>query len=143
MTLAIKEIVSGFSVTSQIQVEDLAGIAELGFRSLLNNRPDGEEEGQPTSDELAAEASRLGLEYLHVPVSLEPLTDQGLAGFVTDLRNLPEPVLGFCRTGNRAVRMWAQAKATDYRTAELLQIANTSGFDIVDLQQRLEALSAR
>ena len=42
------------SIAGQPSPADFAGIAAAGFVALINNRPDGEEEGQPGS---AAEAS--------------------------------------------------------------------------------------
>jgi len=139
----IKEIMPGFSVTSQVLVEDLVEVAALGFKSLVNNRPDDEEEGQPKSAELSAEAERLNLHYLHVPVNGMALpADHDAQAFAEALDSLPKPVLGFCRTGNRAVRMWAIAKAGELDVSELLAAANRTGFCIDDMELRIEELAA-
>jgi len=42
------------SVAPQLAPEDIADAAARGFRLLICNRPDGEVEGQPRADALAA-----------------------------------------------------------------------------------------
>ena len=36
---------------------------------IVNNRPDGEEPGQPAGDEIKAAAEAAGLDYRHIPVA--------------------------------------------------------------------------
>ena len=44
------------AVSGQISAELVADIAAAGYKVLLNNRPDGEEGGQPSSAEIAEAA---------------------------------------------------------------------------------------
>ena len=53
----------------QIVAEDLQAVAAQGVRLLVNNRPDGEEPGQPSSAEIEAAARAAGLDYHHIPVA--------------------------------------------------------------------------
>ncbi|KAK0340933.1 hypothetical protein LTR94_028496, partial [Friedmanniomyces endolithicus] len=54
----------------------LAELAEtLGLKQVINNRPDHEEPGQPTSEEIQAAAEATGLEYVWAPVSGMPNAD--------------------------------------------------------------------
>ena len=46
------------SITGQITPEQIPQFAEQGFKTIINNRPDGEEPNQPTSAELAAAVDR-------------------------------------------------------------------------------------
>ena len=39
-------------VSGQIRPDEVAGLAELGIKMLVNNRPDGEEPGQPLGTEI-------------------------------------------------------------------------------------------
>ena len=61
-------------VSGQIMPGDMAEIAALGVTTIVNNRPDGEEPGQPSGDEIADAAEAAGLAYREVPVSggIEP-----------------------------------------------------------------------
>ncbi|OBX18557.1 TIGR01244 family protein [Erythrobacter sp. QSSC1-22B] len=98
------------AVGPQIEIEDLATLAQDGFTGIVNNRPDGEAQDQPMSRELAAEASRLGLAYWHIPVVLGATTDAETRDFAPALRDADGPVLAFCRTGNRSSTLWEAAQ---------------------------------
>ena len=63
-----KKLDSALCVREQILPGQMAEAARLGFRSVINARPDGEDPGQPTSDQVAAAAHAAGLEYRHIPV---------------------------------------------------------------------------
>jgi sulfide:quinone oxidoreductase len=99
------------AVSGQIRPEDLAELKTLGIASVVNNRPDNEEPGQPTSDGLGAEASRLGLGYSHVPVVPGEVSDRVAIQFAEALRAMKHPVLAFCRSGNRSAIVWKRARA--------------------------------
>lgn len=73
----------------------MAGIAAAGFRSVICNRPDGEERGQPTADEIAQAARDAGLTFAHVPAVAGSLTDDDGAAMKRALAELPGPVLAF------------------------------------------------
>lgn len=98
------------SVSPQIQPGELEEIRRQGFRMVINNRPDGEEEGQPTSAELRAAANRLGLGYRHIPVAPGGLSAQEASAFSAALREAGGPVLAFCRTGTRSTKLWQAAQ---------------------------------
>ena len=57
----IRPIDDTISVAPQISVEDVPGIAAAGFVAIINNRPDGEDMGQPTGAEIRAAAEAAGL----------------------------------------------------------------------------------
>lgn len=59
---AAESIVTAAFVTGQITADSLKVIAELGFKSIVNNRPDGEAAERPRSDDLAVVAAELGIE---------------------------------------------------------------------------------
>lgn len=103
MTIQITKLSDDFSTAPQISVEDIAEIAQLGFKAIINNRPDNESgDDQPTSSQLKAVAEALGLTYNHIPVIPNNIQVEQVATFATAYAVAPKPVLGFCRTGNRA-----------------------------------------
>ena len=55
-------------VCGQITPGEVAAIKDLGVTMIVNNRPDNEDEGQPTSAEIEAAAKAAGMEYRHVPI---------------------------------------------------------------------------
>ena len=66
-----RRVTDDFSVSPQIDLEDMAAAAAQGFTLVINNRPDGEQPGQPTSAEVEAAAKAAGLDYDHGQQRLE------------------------------------------------------------------------
>lgn len=90
----------------------MAEAAAAGFRSVINNRPDHEHgPGQPTSAEIEAAAIAAGLEYRHLPVDGGYQSPDEIAAFAQLLKDLPKPILAFCRSGARSTRLIVAARA--------------------------------
>ena len=102
-----RSIDENFAVAGQISPDDMSKLAEAGFKSILCARPDHEEPGQPTFAEIAARAEALGLEARHIPVSGPPSAD-AVHAMVDALDELPKPMLGYCRSGNRSTIIYQQ-----------------------------------
>ncbi len=98
------------SVAPQIYPADLAKLAAAGFKGIVNNRPDGEAPGQPSSDELQAAAARAGLGYWYIPIVPGGATECDARNFAAALRAIDGPAVAFCRTGNRSAGLWKMAE---------------------------------
>lgn len=114
----------------QIAFEDLPGIADLGVRLVVNNRPDGEDAGQPSSAEMEAAVRAAGLDYVHAPVAGMPGPDAVRA--VAAVLEAGEPVLMYCRSGTRSTVTWALAMRALDRAGpdELREAAANAGYDL-------------
>lgn len=97
----IRQINDEYSVSPQIAVEDLDQIKAMGFKSIVCNRPDDEDPGQPDFAAIAARAKELGIETAHIPVVGQPSGD-AVKDMVDALDELPKPMLSYCRSGNRS-----------------------------------------
>lgn len=95
-----------FSAGPQIRPEQVAGLAAMGYKSLLCARPDGEDPGQPAFAEIEAAASAAGLRAVHIPVS-GMLTEGALIRMEQALEGLPRPIFAYCRSGARAQSLYA------------------------------------
>ena len=135
--MPIKRLTDTLSVAPQISEGDLAALAAQGFRSVINNRPDGEAGDQPASAVLAAAAARAGLAYRDIPVISGQL-DAQVAAFGKALAELPAPVLAFCRTGTRSTTLWALDAVLAQPVADVVQTAAEAGYDLAALRPRLE-----
>ena len=117
-------------LSGQISPDDLAETASrLGFRKVVNNRPDHEEPGQPTADEIRAAAEAAGLRCLDAPVRGLPDADtvDRVAQFLED----GEPTLMFCRSGMRSAATWALAQRRRGADADGLRgQALAAGYDL-------------
>lgn len=127
------------SVSPQITAKDLEVAASSGFRSVINNRPDGEASDQPRSDELAAAAQRLGLEYRHIPIVPGQVSPDQVAAFKAALTDMKGPTLAFCRTGTRSTTLWALASAGEMEPQAILGAASAAGYNLEGLRPQLEA----
>jgi sulfide:quinone oxidoreductase len=103
-------ITPDYSAAAQIGPEDVAGVAALGYRAVMCNRPDSEEPGQPDFAVIEAEAVAQGLATAHVPVVSGRITAEDVAAFRAAIDTLPKPVLAYCRSGARCANLWQLAQ---------------------------------
>ena len=111
MSLSLQALTPDVCVAPQLTPEAMAEAAAMGFKSVVNNRPDFEHgPGQPTSAEIEAAAIAAGLEYRHLPVAGGYQSPEQIAAFADLLAELPRPLLAFCRSGARSTRLFLQAQ---------------------------------
>jgi uncharacterized protein (TIGR01244 family) len=126
-----RTVTEDFSVSPQIAPGDVATAAAEGFKLIINNRPDGEQPGQPTSAEIEAQAKAHGLAYVHIPFAGRPTPEQAKA--VRDAAAAADgKVLAFCRSGTRSITAWSlgQAAAGDRPRDELIDLGAEAGYDL-------------
>ena len=118
-------------VNGQISPEDVAGLKALGVTLIVNNRPDGEDVGQPESEDIEAAAKAAGIDYRHVPIA-RGLGPSDIEAMREAMHSVGDGKLfAFCRSGNRSALAWAVAKSEDgVSSAELNRMANEAGFDL-------------
>lgn len=135
---SLKRLGPFIAVAAQLEPADMGTLAAAGYHSVINNRPDNEDEGQPSSAEMRAAAEASGLEYHHLPVVSGQITDADVAGFGELLNQVRGPVLAFCRTGTRSISLWALSEAHHLDPLALLAAARDQGYDLSGLAPRLE-----
>jgi sulfide:quinone oxidoreductase len=133
-----RNLAEKLSVSSQLTPPDLTAAAHQGIRSIINNRPDAEASDQPTSAEIEAAATALGLGYRHIPVVPGQIHDEDIANFSVALAELEAPVLAFCRTGTRSASLWALSAPAEVASSDLLAAARAAGYDLDALKPRLD-----
>ncbi|WP_426690588.1 TIGR01244 family sulfur transferase [Rhodanobacter ginsengiterrae] len=134
--MQIHPLVDQLSVAPQIEAADMPALAARGFRSIISNRPDNEEPGQPANRDLEQAAQQAGLAWRHIPVTSGQFTDEQVHGFARALQELPGPVLAFCRSGTRCSALWAlQAEGS---VDAILGTTRAAGYDLSMLRPLLE-----
>ncbi len=114
-------------VAGQIRSEE---VPALGVNMIVNNRPDGEEPGQPTSAEIEAAARAAGLDYRHIPVA-GGFAEGQVEAMAEALHQAEGTVLAFCRSGTRSAYLWALARSRLGDNAEeLVSKAAGAGYDL-------------
>ncbi len=128
-----RRVTDDFWVAPQVSEEDVRAAAAAGFRTLVSNRPDGEEAGQPSAEEVQAWAEQNGMAFLSFPVSGMPTAETALAQDQA-LTGGDTRTLAFCRTGTRSIMVWALAQSARGRPRdELLEAGAAAGYDLSKL----------
>lgn len=129
----LKPLSASVSVGPQLQPSDMAALVGEGYASVINNRPDDEEPGQPSSSELEAAAAAAGLAYLHAPIRGMP-DDQTVAAVGDRLKAdtvSSARTAMFCRSGMRSTAAWAMAQRLNGADPDdLREAAASAGYDI-------------
>ena len=109
----LRSIDADVCVAPQLEPRAMAELAALGFKSVVNNRPDFEHgPDQPTNAAVEAAARAVGLEYRFLPVSGAYQSPEDAAAMATLLAELPRPLLMFCRSGARSTRLYMLASSS-------------------------------
>lgn len=135
MKLAV--LTPNVSVLGQPSVDEIAELAERGYRSIISNRPENEAEDQPEWLDLKAAAAAVGMEAVQIPVVMGQISDEQIGAFRAALKRLPKPIAVFCRSGTRAALMWALANQANLTVDERFAIAREAGYDLEAFRQRL------
>jgi uncharacterized protein (TIGR01244 family) len=126
----MKQLDSTTFVSGQIAPAELPGLAASGVTAIVNNRPDGEEPGQPSSAEMEAAARAAGLAYWHIPVAGGFGADQVLE-MAQALQGAEGKVLAYCKSGTRSAYLWALARShVGTPGEELIGLAAEAGYDL-------------
>jgi sulfide:quinone oxidoreductase len=140
----IIHITPDFAVTAELAPEDFAQLVGLGFKSVIANRPDGEEDGQLTGRQAAVHAWRAGLTFRHIPATkLDLFTDHVVDATANAIATLEGPVLAYCKSGLRSAIVWAAASARGRSVDSVLAALAAAGFDLDFLQDDLEQQADR
>lgn len=130
--MEIISITDNYSVSGELNRNTIEKLANLGVVSLINVRPDGEAQGQMSSREYAAICQDFGLTYIHIPVKSGEYSDHIIAEFKLAIHGDLEQakVHGVCRTGTRAVHLWALMNSDSYTFEALNALTAPIGYDL-------------
>ena len=107
----IKHITTDFAVSPQISAAHLAELKAAGFTTVICNRPDHEDVGQPTFSEIKTAAEAVGIEAYHIPIVPGRATGDDVVAFGTAVTTAQGKVLAYCRSGGRAQSLFAQTRS--------------------------------
>lgn len=128
------------SVAPQLIEMDFDELPELGFKSVINCRPDGEGDRPYISAAAAAEAAEDNdLQYVHIPVPMGGFTADQVEAFAKAVADLPKPILAHCGSGKRASVLWALSNPSDLDVNGLINCCAKAGHDISPLAPQLMA----
>lgn len=129
-TKMIRELDERLLVSSQVAPHEVAPLAEQGITVLVNNRPDGEEPGQPLASDIEEAAAAAGISYHFVPIlrGIGPADIECMKRALRDAEG--GKLLAFCRSGTRSALALALARREEGASAEkVTQSLIDAGFD--------------
>lgn len=128
--MTIKTVTQHLSVAPQLSPTDIQAIRDMGFKSIVCNRPDGEGADQPTFAEIQHEAEKNGMICQYQPVVSGKVTRDDADTFCEAIQRLPGPTLAYCRTGTRSITLWAMYAAPSIGYDEVLRLAHGAGYEL-------------
>ncbi len=138
-----RKVARDFYVAPQLEPADFAEASELGIRTVINNRPDGEAPDQLADAEARAAAEAQGLAYVHVPVVTGGISPDRLAAMKAAIEAHPGPFVAYCRSGTRSCHLWAMVKARDEDPDALIAAAASAGYDLGAIRPLLKAIHGK
>jgi sulfide:quinone oxidoreductase len=135
--MEIKKITDKVSVSPQITASDISEIKEAGYRAIICNRPDGEGSDQPSFEEIEKAAKKAGLVAAYLPVETGMVTDENVVEFGNIVKDLPRPLLGYCRSGTRSATLWSLHEAQKRPLPEILAATKAAGYDMNGVARRV------
>ncbi len=107
---ALAELEPSLSAAGRLDRGDIDALADAGVRTIINNRPDGEDPGQLPAAEARRIAESHGIAYHHIPVTAASLSRADVDAFAAVLATAPTPIVAHCRSGTRSTLLWALAR---------------------------------
>lgn len=139
LAMDLRQLTSNLAVSPQIAIEDVPLLAQSGFRTLINNRPDNED-GAVDHTVMAQAAADAGMTYHYLPFTPGQITPDLIQGFADALEG-HKPAIAYCRSGNRSTVLWALSQAGKQSEAEVLTTASDAGYDLSGVVPLMRSLA--
>ena len=122
VTPPLAALAPGVSAAGKLDCADIEALADAGIRTIVNNRPDGEDPGQLPAEEARRLAEARGVAYHHIPVT------------AATLAKAERPIVLHCRSGTRSTLLWALVRLREgAEPSQLVAEAARYGIDIAAL----------
>lgn len=109
----VRPIAPDYAVAGQLQPENMQELADAGYKSVINNRPDGEDPAQPSAAVMEAAARAAGMQYRYIPVGAAYPVEKAAIALKAALAEMPKPIVGYCRSGARSTTVYQLANDQD------------------------------
>jgi sulfide:quinone oxidoreductase len=128
------ELAPGLTAAGALSADDIEALAAAGVKTIVNNRPDGEDPGQLPADDARRLAAAHGIAYHHIPFVGATLTPADIDAFDAVLKSASRPLVAHCRSGTRSTMIWALTRMREGEDpAALVALGARNGVDIAAL----------
>jgi uncharacterized protein (TIGR01244 family) len=130
----LMDLAPGITAAGALTRDHIEALAASGVKTIINNRPDGEDPGQVPADEARRLAEAHGIAYIHIPMTAATLQPADVDAMEAALNNSPHPVVAHCRSGTRSTLLWALTRVRHGEDpAALVALGARNGVDIAAL----------
>jgi uncharacterized protein (TIGR01244 family) len=138
------KISESLSVAGQPAMADFPTLAAQGFKAVINDRPDGEEAGQPGSAAEKKAAGDAGMAYGFIPVTGPTITEADVTAFRAAVAQASGPVFAHCKSGTRALTLHVLGEVLDGRMSAdaVVGFGQKLGFDLTGAKTWLDRRAA-
>ena len=130
-----------YSVASQVSHADISAIVDLGFKSIICNRPDYENSEDLQITAIKAAALAAGLEFAENVFDSSNFGPDIITKQTELLERLPNPVLAYCTSGARSSVVWAFVNTGIIEVDNILDTLSEAGYQLDHLRPQLEQLA--
>ena len=135
----IRPLSDSYAVSPQIAPEDIPAIAAAGYKTIICNRPDGENPPDLAAGRLRAAAEAAGLSFVENAFNAMTLGPDHVVAQGRAIEASPGPVLAYCASGNRSSIAWALSQAGKQPADALIGAAARHGYQLEGLRPQLES----
>src|ERR1700730_15558212 len=123
-------VTAKLAVAPQPKLSDFQDLKRLGFTTIVNNRPDGEDPNQLGSAAEAEAARGAGLGYVHITATRTGMYADDAVLLKERIEQAPGPVVAHCKSCARSFYLWVHSGDLDPLSDEdLLTKARELGVD--------------
>lgn len=128
----------------QISLDDIATAKSEGVALIINNRPDGEEEGQLEGAAVEQAAREAGIQYIAIPIGQAGFSQPQVQAMADALEASEGQALAYCRSGTRSTFLWSLAQASKGTDPETIaSAARAAGYDVSPVRAAMDMLAAQ
>lgn len=141
--MAIEKIADYLYISSQLNQGLIRQIVQYEIKTVICNRPDGEDSEQANFEVIKGWLTLAGVEkVVYLPVTLDGLNDEILTKFQDTIAQSPAPILAYCRTGTRCAIMWVlNQMKRGVSVGSLIKAAELANINLNPYRDKLELIA--
>lgn len=139
--MPIEKIADYLYVSKQLDERIAKRAAQYEIKTVICNRPDGEDPHQPDFETVKTWLTEHGIEHVvYLPTTMDTLNETTMQEFRDTVAQSPAPILAYCRTGTRSAMLWALNQVR--RGVEVNSVIKAAELANINLEPQREKLEA-
>jgi TIGR01244 family protein len=127
-------------VSAQISISEIQEISAQGVKTIIVNRPDHEDPGQPSVQDVKDACQGYDIQVHHLPFVSGGLSPEIVEIFADICQQHEGALLAYCRSGTRSTHAWAFARVAELGVKRVIEQAKKAGYDLSTLRPLLEQM---